>query len=182
VLDETAVMMSPGAESRRPEPSGIEPELRRYRSIEHVRPPATIDGGDVVVSGRDIYVGQSPRTNAAALDALRGILGPLGYSVTGVGVHGCLHLKTACSALPDGQFLVNADWIDASVLRGELVPVHEAWSGDVLVIGRRVIASDAFPGTSKRLEGLGLEMVPVDVSEFAKAEGGVTCLSLVIAT
>jgi len=179
VLDEVAVMMSPGAESRRPEPAGIEPVLRQYRRVEHVRLPATVDGGDVVVNGRDVYVGQSPRTNAAALDALRDILDPLGYRVTGVGVHGCLHLKTACSALPDGQLLVNADWIDASALRGELVPVTEAWSGDVLVIGRRVVASDVFPGTSRRLEELGLEVIPVDVSEFAKAEGGVTCLSLV---
>lgn len=179
VLDEVAVMMSPGALSRRPEPAGVEPELRRYRPIEHVRLPATIDGGDVVVSGRSIYVGQSPRTNAEALHALRRIVEPLGYTVTGVPVHGCLHLKTACSALPDGQFLVNADWIETSVLRGEPVPVDEAWSGDVLVIGRRVIASDAFPGTASRLEALGLEVMPVNVSEFAKAEGGVTCLSLV---
>ena len=182
VLDEVAVLMSPGAESRRPEPAGIEPALREYRPIERVSLPATIDGGDVVVSGRDLYVGQSPRTNAEALPALRRIVGPYGYSVTGVPVHGCLHLKTACTALPEGRFLVNADWIDASVLRGELVPVDEAWSGDVLVIGRQAIASDAFPRTARRLERAGLDVIGVDVSEFAKAEGGVTCLSLVFAT
>jgi dimethylargininase len=179
VLDELAVMMSPGAVSRRPEPAGIEPVLRAYRNVERVALPATIDGGDVVRSGRDLYVGLSARTNAEAITALRAIVEPFGYSVTGVPVTGCLHLKTACSALPDGQFLVNGDWIDTSALRGPLVPVAEPWSGDVVVIGRRVIASEAFPETSDRLRGLGLEVVPVDVGEFAKAEGGVTCLSLV---
>ncbi len=184
VLDEVAVMMSMGAASRRAEPAGIEPELARWRSVHRVALPATIDGGDVVRSGRALYVGRSPRTNDAGIGALREIVRPFGYGVTGIPVTGCLHLKTACSALPDGRFLVNADWIDTAGLpRGKLLPVPEAepWAGDVLVIGNRIIASDAFPRTIELLAANGFEVVPVSVSEFAKAEGGVTCLSLVFA-
>lgn len=182
VLDEVAVMMSPGAESRRGEPWGIEPELAKYRPIARVALPATIDGGDIVVAGRDVYVGASARTNAAGIGALRAILAPYGYRVTAVPVSGCLHLKTACSALPDGRFLVNADWIDASVLPADRllsVPPNEPWAGDVLVIGDRIIVSDAFPETCRMLAAEGWHIIPVSVSEFAKAEGGVTCLSLV---
>jgi dimethylargininase len=181
VLDEVAVMMSMGAESRRAEPAGLEPTLRMYRPIERVALPATIDGGDVVHAGRVLYVGESARTNAAGIAALRSVAGPYGYSVTGIPVHGCLHLKTACSALPDGRFLVNADWIDTAPLPAEAlvhVPASEPWAGDVLVIGDRIIASDAFPDTIRLLRDLGFAVIPVSVSEFAKAEGGVTCLSL----
>jgi dimethylargininase len=182
VLDEVAVMMSMGAAARRPEPIGMEPSLRAYRPIERVTLPATIDGGDVVRSGRSLYVGASPRTNAAGIDALRRVVQPFGYTVTGIPVHGCLHLKTACSALPDGRFLVNADWIDVAPLTGAAlvhVPKREPWAGDVLVIGDSIIASDAFPETIALLRGEAFEVIPVSVSEFAKAEGGVTCLSLV---
>jgi dimethylargininase len=182
VLDEVAVMMSPGAPSRRQEPAGIEPELAKYRPIARVTLPGTIDGGDVVVSEGSVYVGRSARTNDQGIASLRAVLAPYGYTVTGISVHGCLHLKTACSALPDGRFLVNAEWIDVSPLpASKLVPVPRAepWAGDVLVIGERIIVSDAFPATSDRLGTEGWEVIPVGVSEFAKAEGGVTCLSLV---
>ena len=134
-------------------------------------------------AGRSLYVGASPRTNAAGIDgAARRSSRAYGYSVTAVPVTGCLHLKTACSALPDGRFLVNADWIDASPLpAGALlhVPASEPWAGDVLVIGEPIIASDAFPETIALLRAQGSRVIPVSVSEFAKAEGGVTCLSLV---
>jgi dimethylargininase len=115
---------------------------------------------------------------------LRELVRPFGYSVTGVPVRGCLHLKSACSALPDGSFLVNADWIDVSPLprdRLVAVPAAEPWAGDVLVIGETIIVSDAFPRAMGLLRARGWAAVPVAVSEFAKAEGGVTCMSLVFA-
>ena len=182
VLDELAIMMSPGAESRRAEPAGIEPALRQFREVKRIARPATIDGGDIVVAGKTIYIGESSRTNAAGVAAMRDILIPFGYRIVCVPVHGCLHLKSACSALPNGQFLVNSDWVDVSPLpKAALVevPDHEQWSGDVLVIDQQIIVSDAFPSMSQCLADLGFECVPVALSEFAKAEGGVTCLSLV---
>ena len=182
VLDEVAVMMSMGAESRRAEPAGIERALRSYRRIERVTLPATIDGGDVVRSGCALCAGESPRTNAEGIAALRETVGAYGYTVTNVPVRKCLHLKSACSALPDGSFLVNADWIDVSALPADRlvhVPAAEPWAGDVLVIGERIIVSDAFPETADLLRARGWAVMPVAVSEFAKAEGGVTCMSLV---
>jgi dimethylargininase len=182
VLDEVAVMMSMGAESRRGEVPAIEKALRDYRPIERVKLPATIDGGDVVRAGRALYVGESPRTNAAGIAALRDVVGRHGYTVTGVPVHRCLHLKTACSALPDDRFLVNPAWIDIAPLPARSligVPKAEPWAADVLVIDREIIASQAFPETISFLIDIGFPIIPVSVSEFAKAEGGVTCLSLV---
>jgi len=182
VLDEVANMMSPGATSRRDEPRAIEATLREYRTVVCVEPPATIDGGDIVRSGERLYVGESQRTNPAGIAALTALSRTYGYEVASIPVFGCLHLKSACSALPDGRFLVNADWIDVSPLPSDRllhVPHSEPWAGDVLVIGERIIVSDAFPETIELLEGQGWEVVPVGVSEFAKVEGGVTCLSLV---
>jgi len=182
VLDEIAIMMSPGAASRRDEPRAIEPTLREYRHVVRVEPPAMIDGGDIVRHGRRLYAGGSQRTNPAGISALSALSREYGYEVTSIPVFGCLHLKSACSALPDGRFLVNADWIDVSPLPSERllqVPASEPWAGDVLVIGERVVVSDAFPETIELLERQGWEVVPVSVSEFAKVEGGVTCLSLV---
>ena len=182
VLDEVAVMMSMGAESRRAEPPAIERALRKYREIERVTLPATIDGGDVVRCGRALYVGESPRSNRAGIEAVREIVSAYGYTVTGVPVRNCLHLKSACSALPDGSFLVNRDWIDVSSLPSDRlaqVPPKEPWAGDVLVIGERIIVSSAFQGTIDTLRARGWTVIPVPISEFAKAEGGVTCMSLV---
>ena len=181
VLDEVAVLMSMGAASRRKEPSGIEPALRAHRPLARVVLPGTIDGGDVVRSERSLYVGHSSRTNAAGIQAFREIVRLYGYKVTAIPVHGCLHLKTACSALPDGRFLVNARCIDVTRLKSDIleVPTDEPWAADVLVIGDRMIASDAFPGSIDLLRSNGFGVTPVAVSEFAKAEGGVTCLSLV---
>ena len=182
VLDEVAVMMSMGAESRRGEPAGIEAALRPHREIECVTLPATIDGGDVVRMGQHLYVGASQRTNEAGIDSLRDVVTQYGYGVTAVPVHHCLHLKSACSALPDGKFLVNANWIDVSALPKDAliqVPESEQWAGDILVIDDAVIASDAFPQTLELLAKTGLDVVPVSVSEFAKVDGGVTCMSLV---
>jgi dimethylargininase len=184
VLDEVAIIMSMGAVSRRTEPAGIEPALRAHRPLTRVVLPGTIDGGDVVRSGRSLYVGHSSRTNTAGIRAFRDIVRPYGYSVTAIPVHGCLHLKTACSSLPDGRFLVNARLIDASLLKSDIleVPTDEPWAGDVLVIGDRIIASNAFSGSIDLLRSNGFGVTPVAVSEFAKAEGGVTCLSLVFAS
>lgn len=182
VLDEIAVLMSMGALSRRDEVPVVEAALREFRTLARVELPAKIDGGDVVRSGRDVFVGLSRRTNEAGVNALREILAPFGYSVVGVPVLDCLHLKSACSALPDGRLLVNSQLIDATSLRERRlvqVPKAEPLAGDVLVIGERIIVSDAFPETSALLSSFGWEVVPVSVSEFAKAEGGVTCLSLV---
>ena len=182
VLDEIAVMMSMGAESRRGEPAAIEGALRTYRPIERVSLPATIDGGDVARVGRVLLVGESTRTNAAGAAALARIVERHGYRVIVVPVSGCLHLKSACTALPDGRLLVNRDWIDVRPLEsfGTVdVPDVEPHAADVALVGDTVCMAAEHPRTRERIESLGFAVRTTPLSEFAKAEGAVTCLSLI---
>ena len=183
VFDELAVMTMPGAESRRGEVAALAAELRKHRrTVEHLALPATLDGGDVAVCGRMVLVGKSARTNEAGAAALAHVLRPYGYVVRRVGMRDCLHLKSACTALPDGRLLVNPAWLELRDLRGfdmvEVDPV-EPFAADVLTIGRTVICAAEHPRTAALISALGFEVRTTPLSEFAKAEGGVTCLSLV---
>lgn len=181
VLDEVAVLTRPGVESRRGEVSLNEPEVARLRSIVRVEPPATLEGGDVLRLGRTLYVGLSPRTNAEGAAALRRFAAPHGYEVLTVELRDCLHLKTGCSGLDEETVLVNPDWVDAAVFRGrEVVAVDasEPWAANVLCVGGPVCVSATFPRTAEMLAARGYDVRAVEVSEFAKAEGGMTCMSL----
>jgi dimethylargininase len=183
VLDELAIMMSMGAAARRGERPAIEVELRKHRNVDRIELPALIDGGDVLQVGRKLLVGLSTRTDAAGAAALQAIVEPHGYTVAAVPVSRCLHLKSACTALPDGRLLVNPNWIDVASLRGHdlaVVPPEEPAAANVLSIGRTVCLSAAFPRTAELIARLGFAVETIDISEFAKAEGGVTCLSLLI--
>ena len=181
VLEEVAVLTRPGAGSRRGEVALIEGEVARLRPVVRVEPPATLEGGDVLRLGRTLYVGLSPRTNAAGADSLRRLVAPHGYEVVTVVPRGCLHLKTGCSAIDDEAVLVNPEWVDASVFRGrEVVAVDaaEPWAANVLSVGGPVCVSADFPRTAEMLARRGYDVRAVEVSEFAKAEGGMTCMSL----
>jgi dimethylargininase len=183
VLDEVAVLASMGAKSRRGEPAGIEPELRRHREIVRLELPATLEGGDVLRVGRKLLVGISSRTNQAGRAALAEIGSRFGYEILPVPVRGCLHLKSAVTALPDGTLLLNAAWLDTKALKGfPLLPVPETEPSatNVLRAGGRVCLPVAYPQTAALLRQRGFAIETVDVSEFAKAEGCVTCLSLLI--
>jgi dimethylargininase len=183
VLDEVAVVTRPGTASRRRETAQVEPVLREYRPIEGLAAPATLEGGDVLRVGRMLLVGLSSRTNAAGVSALGAVARQFGYDVRAVPVHGCLHLKTACTALPDRRLLVNRSWVDVDALYGfDLVdvPASEAWGANNACIGERVISAAAHPATADLIRSLGFDVCTVELDEFAKAEGGVTCLSLLV--
>jgi len=183
VLDEVAILTSMGVASRRTEAEALEPILRQYRNLLKIHLPATIEGGDVLRVGRTLLVGESCRTNGDGIAALRVIARRHGYSVTPVGVHDCLHLKTACTALPDGRLLVNPQWVDTTALDGHdsiSVPDGEPWGANVALVGENVVLAKAHVKTAELLRGLGFTVKPIELSEFAKAEGGVTCLSLLI--
>ena len=182
VVDEVAVLASMGAPSRRGEVAAVAAALARDREVVRIEPPALIDGGDVLVVGRRVFVGQSGRTDAAGARALADALAPFGYEVVPVSVPGCLHLKSAVTALDAETLLVNAEWIDL----GPLSPYHlvhvdpaEPWAANVLALPGGVLAHRGFPRTLERLAGRGYAVQPVDVSEFLKAEAGVTCKSIV---
>ena len=181
VLDEVAILCSMGTPSRLAEPAGIEPVLREYRPIERIEPPATLEGGDVLRIGHRLLVGHSSRTNQLGIAAFTEIAGRFGYSVTPIPVRGSLHLKTACTALPDGRLLVNPAWVDGRSLEEfDLIPIppDEPFGANICLVDEQVLLPAAHPQTAKLLEWLGWTIKAVEISEFAKAEGGVTCLSL----
>lgn len=182
VFDKVAVIMNPGADSRRGETDLIEPELARLRTVARVRAPATLEGGDILRIGKKVYVGLSRRTNSAGVEQLRRIIDPLGYDVVAVQVSGCLHLKTACTALDDHTIIANPDWVDLQDLTEyEIISVlpAEPWGANVLRIRESLIMNAAFPDTLAMVERRGHPVHPVDLSEFVKAEAGATCLSLI---
>ena len=182
VLDELAVITRPGAASRRPETASVAAALAPWRRLLHLEPPGTLDGGDVLVVGRRIFVGRSLRSDAAGHGQLRDLVAPRGYSVVPVPVRGCLHLKSAVTALSADRLLLNPAWADGSAFAGfgiiEVDPA-EPHAANALRIGESVVFPAAFERTRRRLEGAGIGVVTVDVSELAKAEGAVTCCSLV---
>ena len=185
VLDEVAVLMRMGAPSRRGETAAISEALDRYRPILRIEAPARIDGGDVLVLGRRLFVGLSSRTDAAGLQALAGAVRPFGYDVVPIRMDNCLHLKSAVTAAAPGLLVVNPDWValaDVASLRGcdtIAVAPGEPSAANVLAVIGAVVMGAGFPRTADRLRARGLDVHEVDISEFQKAEGGVTCKSLV---
>ncbi len=183
VTDEVAILARPGAESRRQETEAVAPILAEYRAVRRIREPGTLDGGDVLRVGRDVFVGRSARTNDDGADQLRSVLGPLGYSVGLVPFAGCLHLKTAVTAAADGTLVLNPEWVEPTRFPGyRIVEVDpgEPYAANVLRVGDTVLASAGHPATARRLRSAGVDVVEVDVSELAKAEAGVTCCSVLI--
>jgi len=182
VLPELAILTRPGARSRRPEIAAVAGVLGRYRQVFPIESPSTIDGGDVLVAGRHVFIGRTSRTDGTAIAKVRSILEPIGYRVQPVRVSGCLHLKSAVTALADDRLLINPAWARPELFDGfDLVEIDadEPHAANVVRAGTRLIYPDAFPKTRKRLEALGLEVDAVDVSELAKAEGAVTCCSVI---
>jgi dimethylargininase len=187
VFDEIAIRTRPGAPSRRAEAESVANALASYRTVRSIEAPGTIDGGDVLRIGRTIYVGRSARSNAAAMEQLQAMvgpstLGPRGYTVQPVPIQGCLHLKSAVTEVADGIVLINPDWVDRSAfahLRQIEIDPNEPHAANGLRVGDGLIYPMSFPLTTQRLADAGIFVTPVDVSELQKAEGAVTCCSIV---
>jgi dimethylargininase len=182
VLDEIAIVTSPGAASRVGEAESMARAVAKYRPVKHLQAPATLDGGDVVRIGKTLYVGLSSRTNQSGIDQVGALLSPLGYTVLAVEVAGALHLKTACTYAGRGVLLANPEWAATNIFRDvEILPVdaQEPWGGSVLSINDTLVMAASFPRTRAALEARGFTVLPVDLSELQKAEGGPTCLSIV---
>jgi dimethylargininase len=185
VFDELAVVARPGAESRRGEVDAVAQALGPFRPQVRLEPPATLDGGDVLAIERAVFVGASGRTNAPAVEQLRGALEPHGYTVRQAVVRGCLHLKSAVTALDGETVLMNPEWVDLSEWRTfRHIPVHrlEPDGANILRLGDRLLYAAAFPRTCDLLVSRGYHVGVVDVSELAKAEGAMTCCSLILRT
>jgi dimethylargininase len=183
VLDEVAVLTRPGAASRQPEVASVAATLERYRPLLSIEAPGTIEGGDVMRVGRTIYVGQSARTNVSGIEQLAALLTEHGYQVKAVAMRGCLHLKSAVTLVAEDTLLLNPDWVDRENFPGfrviEIDP-DEPHAANTLRVGTGLISPSCFPLTHRRLAQAGIVVTAVDVSELQKAEGAVTCCSLIL--
>ena len=179
VLDEIAVMTRLGAPSRRGEAESLGRALEPYRPLRRLREPATLDGGDVMRAGKTLFVGVTSRSNAAGIAQLAAEVGPFGYRVRPVVVRGCLHLKSACTYIGDAV-LLHRPWVDEAAFAGvRLVDVPEESGANVLTVGDTLLVSAAAPRTAELLSGMERQVRLLDNSELMKAEGALTCCSLI---
>ena len=181
VVGDVAVLTIPGAPSRRGEVAPVAAALSDLVGTVALEPPATLDGGDVLTLGRTVYVGRSARTNDEGIRQFGEIAGRHGRRVVPVPVTGALHLKTVVDRLDDETVLVAPGHVAAAALAGlrvvETAPGERA-AANVLAIGGRVLVPTRFEETAARVAAAGFAPMPVDTSEFAKADGGLTCLSI----
>jgi dimethylargininase len=183
VAGRLAVLANPGAPERRPEVAGTEEVIRALRlDIARIEPPGTLDGGDVLQVGKTVYVGRGGRTNEAGIRQLGEHFAPLGRTVVAVPLRSVLHLKSAVTALPDGT-IVGADpsQLDTSPLPPLRQVPEDGGSHVVVLDARTVLMATSAPETAGIFERDGLDVVTVDISEFEKMEGCVTCLSVLVA-
>jgi dimethylargininase len=181
VLDEIAVILPMGTESRRAEAASLGQELAKYRKLAHVQLPGTLEGGDVLRIDRKLYVGLTKRSNAEGIRQLGEILRPHGYEVMPVSVTGCLHLKSAVTWIADNTLLANRAWFDTKPFAGyDWIDVDpaEPQAANALALGGTIIVPESFPKTRGRVGSQDFRVTTLDISELQKAESGLTCSSL----
>ena len=180
VYDDLAVIARSGAEERRPESAAAAKTVEGlgYR-LTDITEPGTLDGGDVLKIGSIVYVGQGGRTNEEGIRQLRDALAPLGTDVRAVPVRKVLHLKSAVTALPDGTVIGYEPLVDDPAAFDRFRPVPEVAVSHVVLLGEdRLLMAASAPKSAELFEQLGYKPVVVDISEFEKLEGCVTCLSV----
>lgn len=184
VFDEIAVLTRPGMESRRAEVESVREALGAHRPLATIEAPATLDGGDVLVLDRDVLVGLTPRSNILGIQQLRALLAPFGYEVRAAPVRGCLHLKSAVTRAGSRTLVANPSWVDPALMPGwDVIPVdaREPHAANVLWLGSTTIVAGGFERTNAALaRATDSQLLPVPASELAKAEGGVTCCSILL--
>ena len=182
VLDECAIILRPGADSRKPETESIAKVLAPYRKLFAIQAPARVDGGDILRVGKQIYIGLSSRSDTNAMEQIQDFLQPYGYEVHAVVVTGCLHLKSAVTQVAEDTLLINPAWVDKKNFAGmkfiEVDP-SESYAANALLIGDTVLYPNTFPKTRKKIEEAGIKILGIDADELAKAEGALTCCSLI---
>jgi dimethylargininase len=181
ICEDLAVLTRSGAPARRAEVAGVAQTVRslglRTAGIED---PGTLDGGDILQVGHRVYAGRGGRTNGEGIRQLRSLLAPLGRTVVAVPLGNVLHLKSAVTALPDGTFLLLPELVPAGLFPAVRPVTEEAGSHVVPLGGDRVLIAASAPRTAEFLGDLGFTPVVVEISEFEKLEGCVTCLSVLL--
>ncbi|MDL2219872.1 N(G),N(G)-dimethylarginine dimethylaminohydrolase [Ruminococcaceae bacterium OttesenSCG-928-O06] len=179
-----AVITLPGAQSRAGEAALMAPTIAQFYPAQHIHTitaPGTLEGGDVMRVGDCFYVGASARTNAEGIRQFAAFLAPYGYTAKQVPLRQVLHLKTGVNYLEDGNMLVSGEFVDApqfTAFHREVIPAGEEYAANSLWVNGRVLVPEGYPKTRAIIEGLGYAVLPVDTGEFAKIDGGLSCLSL----
>jgi len=179
--DGVALITRPGAPSRRGEERAVAEALAPHARLQWLGEPATLDGGDCLRLGKRWYVGRSQRTNAAGIASMRSVFEPLGFEVLEVSLGPILHLKCVCSPLGENTLLLAEDTVPPRVFgdaRIIMVPAAEAYAANCLSVRDTVLMPTGFPGTRRLIEAEGLQIRELDMSEFRKADGAMTCLSI----
>jgi dimethylargininase len=181
VLPELAIVTRPGAASRRGETEHIGGALAAHRRLVRLEPPATLDGGDVLVVEKQVFVGLSARSNAAAVASLRECMAPLGYTVTAIPVAAGLHLKSSINLVGPSTVVATAEFAGRPEL-AELdvleLTAAEAAAANVVRVNDRLLVPAGYPQLVRRCAGYDFAVIELDMSEVAKMDGGLTCLSL----
>ncbi len=184
VLDTVAIATRPGAPARRGEVAAVAAELERLKPVRTIEGPGTVDGGDVLRIGDTLYVGRSTRTNDAGIEQLGAIAADDGLRVVAVPVRGVLHLKSAAAQLDEATVLVARDCIDPEVFAGyrliDKAPGEEHLASVLRLASGRLVMTTTAPHTRQRLQEHGYAPDVIDSSEFQAADGGLTCLSILI--
>ncbi len=182
-LDEVAVITRPGAPSRRAETASIAAALGKHRELVRIVSPGTLDGGDVLPIGRSLYVGTSSRSNTSGIEQLGALLRAFGYRVLPVALQGCLHLKSAVTQVTGDELLINSRYVERTQFPGmRFIEADESepCGANALMLGKDVIYSSSYPRTAEILRRHGVRVHTVAMSETEKAEGAVTCCSLLL--
>ena len=181
VLPDLAVILRPGTDARLGETPSMAAVLADYRECVEMVVPATLDGGDIVVVGSKVIVGETTRSNPVGIAWLADLLSPLGYEVEGVPVRGVLHLKSAATAVDDETLVVYSLYVDLSALGAKLLEVHpdEPQGANVVAVGDSILVNASAPRTAAMLAGHVDNVATLNVDEYAKAEGAISCKGVI---
>jgi dimethylargininase len=183
VASGTALVTRPGAPSRVGETDSIAERLSKSHRVERTSAPATIDGGDCLCIGRTWFIGNSARTNSDGARRVCEVFGPLGYTVVEVPVEGMLHLKCVCSRIDGRTVLVAEGTLDLALFTGlevVMIPREEAYAANAVVVNGTAIVAKGYPYTRAALERRGLRIIELALTEIAKADGSLTCMSILL--
>jgi dimethylargininase len=183
ILGERAVICNMSVKSRATEVVDVAKTLKRFKQLHYIRPPATIDGGDVLKTEDTVFIGLSARTNIEAVNQIREISRDLGLEVVPLKVRNILHLKSACTYLGDNCVILsrgNFKTDKLSSLRKVIVPKGEEYAADCLAVNKTVLMAKGHPKTKKLLGNEGFRVEELNVSEFRKGDGALTCLSIIL--